>query len=321
MIHRFDGDDSIMRLTTALLLALAFSSSACDPATPGRVDVGASNGFATPIERLQTQTELSPGTYRFSFSDWAGPDLPVWLHLPSAVDLRQAPIAVVMHGAGRDADRYMRQWVPHAESHGVIVVAPKFSKRVFPGALRYNLGHVFDEDGNVREEADWSFSAIEPLFDAVRTSVGNTNSEYAMYGHSGGSQFVHRYLYYKPNARASRYVLANAGWYTFPDFDIEYPYGLSDSGIDADALRRALAKDVIVLLGTEDNDPDHRSLRRTPEALAQGPHRFARGQRFFAAAAETAERNGWPFGWRLQVVEGVAHSNRGMAAAAIDLVP
>ena len=313
------ASDSIMR-TTTLLLCLGLLSTACNSTTSERASATAPSGPAAPIGRLEDQEPLPPGTHQLLFSAWAGPELPVWLHVPSNVDVKQAPIVIVMHGAGRDADRYIRQWAPHGETHGVVVVAPKFSKRTFPGALRYNLGHVFDEAGNVREESGWSFSAIEPLFDAVRASLGNVRNEYAMYGHSGGSQFIHRYLYYKPDARVSRYVLANAGWYTFPRFDIEYPYGLSNSGITANTLRNALAKDVVVLLGSEDNDPNHDSLRQTPGALAQGPHRVGRGTRFYQAASEAAEANDWPFGWRLRIVEGVAHSNRGMAEAAIELV-
>ena len=48
---------------------------------------------------------------------------------------------------------------------------------------------------------------------------------------------MHRYLYYVPEARVSRFIAANAGWYTMPDFSIGYPYGLKDAGIEEDALR------------------------------------------------------------------------------------
>lgn len=303
-----------------LLFWLGLLSAACDSATSERAVANPTNGRAAPLGRLEDQERLAAGTHQFAFSAWAGPEIPVWLHVPSNVDVRRAPITIVMHGAGRDADRYVRQWVPHAETHGVVIVAPKFSKRAFPGALRYNLGHVFDEAGNTRDESSWSFSAIEPLFDAVQVAIGSVMNEYAMYGHSGGSQFIHRYLFYKPNARVSRYVLANAGWYTFPSLDVEYPYGLSNSGITEYELKDALAADVVVLLGSEDNDPNHDSLRQTLGAVAQGQHRVERGMRFFQVASQTAEENDWPFRWRLQIVEGVAHSNRGMAEAAIELV-
>ena len=37
-----------------------------------------------------------------------------------------------------------------------------------------------------------------------------------------------------------------------------------------------------ILLGEDDNDPNSKYLRRTPEALAQGAHRLARGRILFA---------------------------------------
>jgi hypothetical protein len=82
-------------------------------------------------------------------------------------------------------------------------------------------------------------------------------------------------------------------------------------------LERALQQPLTVLLGEEDTDPDHPSLRRTPEALAQGPHRFARGEAYFAAGQAAARRLGLPFGWRLRIVPDADHDNRLMAPASI----
>ena len=54
--------------------------------------------------------------------------------------------------------------------------------------------------------------------------------------------------------------------------------------------------------------------------MAQGPHRFARGHRFFERAQEAAAHLGADLQWRLQVVPGVAHDNKGMAPAAVALM-
>jgi hypothetical protein len=79
----------------------------------------------------------------------------------------------------------------------------------------------------------------------------------------------------------------------------------------------ALSLPLTVLLGEADNDPQHPSLRRTPEALAQGATRLERGQRFFATARDYAERQDVPFNWRQVLVPDVGHDNRLMAPAAI----
>ena len=78
-----------------------------------------------------------------------------------------------------------------------------------------------------------------------------------------------------------------------------------------------LGRPLVVLLGTADTDPNHVHLRRTPEALAQGPHRFARGHFFYEAGQARAKELGVPFGWQLATAPGVDHNDQGMAVFAV----
>ena len=227
------------------------------------------------------------------------------------------PLLFVLHGAGRNADEYRDQWHELALEHDFLLVVPEFKERLYPGVRGYNLGNVFDPDGQVRSEPERSFSAIEAVFEEVRRRFGMTAQGYAIYGHSAGAQFLHRFLYHVPDARVTGAVAANAGWYTMPVFDAAYPYGLRGSVVGSGDLAAALQRPLTVLLGEADEDPQHPSLRRTPEALAQGPHRLARGQAFFSAASDAAAALGVPFAWQLLTVPGAGHDNRSMAPAAI----
>jgi pimeloyl-ACP methyl ester carboxylesterase len=182
---------------------------------------------------------------------------------------------------------------------------------MYPGSDAYNLGNVGHEP-----ESRWSFSLIEPLFDFVRADVGNRSDGYYLFGHSAGAQFVHRFLLLKPQNRVTRAVSANAGWYTAPETGVDFPYGVRGGPVSDAGLRNALADSLTVLLGENDNDPNDPDLRSSPEADRQGPHRLARGQFFFAAGRATALALGTPFGWRLEIVPGAAHSNSAMAPAA-----
>jgi pimeloyl-ACP methyl ester carboxylesterase len=166
----------------------------------------------------------------------------------------------------------------------------------------------------------WTFSAIEYLFDEVISRTGSVRTEYVLYGHSAGSQFVHRFLYYMPQARVRRFIAANAGWYTLPDFDTAYPYGLQDAAIDKDQLKAAMQKDVVLLLGREDVDHTDPDLRNTPEARRQGTNRLARGMTMFSAAKTNAEKLGVDLKWRLEIVDNAGHVNAQMAAAAARFV-
>jgi len=265
--------------------------------------------------------ELSTGKGKFEFENWGGSSIPVWTYLPEGTKIHGLPILIVMHGTKRDGDRYRDEWAQIAQKNNIIIIAPSFSKKDFPKSLRYNLGNVFDKEGReINKEEQWTFSTIEPLFDAVVEALGSNQKSYTLYGHSAGAQFVHRYLFYKPNARVKRYISANAGWYTLADMDEPYPYGLLGSGLTEKNLIAALQTDVVVLLGEKDTDSHHKHLRRTPEAMRQGPHRFARGFTFYKNAEKQAKKLGVPFNWKVVVVPNAVHSNAQMAIGAIEFI-
>lgn len=255
----------------------------------------------------------------FVFTGWDGPPLSVFYQLPEPLTA-DTQIVFVMHGVNRDADRYRDEWAAHARRFGFIAVVPQFNAADFPGSLGYNTGYFTEEDGTARPRSRWSFAAIEPLFDDVRRRFGTQVERYAIYGHSAGAQFVHRYVLFMPEARIEQAIAANAGWYTMPELETAFPYGLGATPIGAEGLATALGKPLTVLLGTADTDRADPDLRKTPEADAQGPHRYARGQAFFARGAAAAAARGVPFGWRLEQVPGIAHSNAGMAEAAAALI-
>lgn len=244
-----------------------------------------------------------------------GHRLQVWYHQPAGAGA-DAPVVIVMHGVARNAEEYLSDWIEHSEAKRFLLVVPEFSKAEFPGEDAYNSGNLFDAAGRPVPRARWSYSMIEPLFDAVRERLGNHSRDYLIYGHSAGAQFVQRFLYFVPEARVSRAVAANAGWYMLPDLTVAFPYGLKGTPANEAALRSALARPVVVLLGEADTDANHPSLRHTPESDAQGLYRFARGQYFFARASAAAATMRAPFQWTLATVPGVAHVNKDMAPFA-----
>ena len=82
---------------------------------------------------------------------------------------------------------------------------------------------------NQLERDEWSFSIVERLFDHVKSLTTIQPATYYLYGHSAGGQFMHRFVMFMREARFSKAVAANAGWYTMPDQKIAFPYGLSGS--------------------------------------------------------------------------------------------
>lgn len=261
---------------------------------------------------------IGTGSGSFTFAGWAGPPLPVYYYRPASAGA-DAPIVIVMHGTDRDADRYRDEWMPVADRGRFIVIAPQFDRKDFPGSRSYNLGNIRNGEGKAVPEPEWSFSAIEPLFDYVRRTTRSSQRRYYLYGHSAGAQFVHRFLYWKPGARVELAIVANAGWYTLPDWRIPYPYGLAGTDRNADHVRRAFGHRAVILLGDEDLRSDG-NLRATPEAMRQGANRLVRGQHYHVTARNIARGLGVPFRWRRSIVKGAGHRNAEMACGALALI-
>ncbi len=261
---------------------------------------------------------LDVGRASFVFHDSLGNvDLPIKVryYMPDNFT-PSTPMVIVMHGASRDGPRYTDDWVPEAERYGFLLLVPEFSNELYGGSAIYNLGNMFDEAGEPVPESQWTYTAVEHLFAYIKQVTGSARPGFRIYGHSAGGQFVHRFLMFRPDAPVERAVAANAGWYTMPVDTIDFPYGLRNSGITEQDVRAAFAKPTVILLGDQDVDSTQADLRRTSEANAQGPHRFARGHAFWATVNEVAARIEAPLAWGIDTVPGANHSDALMAPKA-----
>lgn len=248
----------------------------------------------------------------------AAPDgsaVAVWTYRPAGL-APTAPVVIVMHGIHRNAGDYRDNWIAAADKYHLLIAAPEMTKAQFPGGRGYNRGNMFDADKKPLPRSEWAWPVIEKVFDAVRVAAGTKVESYVLFGHSAGAQFTHRFVLFSGATRASAAISANAGWYTMPTFGERFPYGLEGSPSDDGGLRRALAKPMVIMLGDQDIDPNHKYLRHSRRAEKQGANRFERGHAFFAAAQAAAKRLGVPLNWRLEIVPGVGHDNAGMTDAA-----
>ena len=97
-----------------------------------------------------------------------------------------------------------------------------------------------------------------------------------------------------------------------PDLSINYPDGMGGLGLDDSFARRYLSKNLTILLGDADANPDAPDLPRNEAAQAQGPHRLARGLWHYEYCRKVAQRLGTCFGWRLETVPGAVHVDQAM---------
>lgn len=267
-------------------------------------------------DTLGNNSDLSnPGQGIIEYSGYEPlKDRPVKVHfyIPTGGDMSKMPILFVFPGTGRNANDYLAAWINTAKQKHIMVFALEFPANLYSSS-QYIEGGMYSK-GSLLPETSWTFSMMEPLFDFIRNETGSEQYHYDMFGHSAGAQFVHRFMTFKPTNRVNRAVSANAGWYTVPDFTIEYPYGLKNSPATAQGISIFLKKKLILHLGTSDNNPDDSSLNHSAGADAQGMHRYARGLNYWKKAQDNS--SGIHLNWQKVEETGVAHEFAKMATAA-----
>src|SRR5687767_12556083 len=191
-------------------------------------------------------------------------------------------VLAVIHGISGRALDYAQIFAPYCEDHGVVLLVPHFAEhhRDFQRLGRQGRGPRADE-------------ILHQCLSEVGTLTGANVGEIYLFGYSAGAQFAHRYMMAHPH-RVARAVLAAAGWYTFPDPEQRFPYGIRRPkrlpGIRF-APEEFLKVPVEVLIGGADLDA--LNLRSTARVTAQqGTNRVERARRWVDAMREAAKACG-----------------------------
>ncbi|PJZ52328.1 hypothetical protein [Leptospira adleri] len=139
-------------------------------------------------------------------------DLEYLEYYPEDYD-RSKGVLIIIHSKAYDWDHYLKFGKSIADALRVPLVVPVFKKEywndyavVIDGKQR---GDIFLQENLKKVESEHKV---------------NINRLY-MYGHSGGAQFVHRYILMY-GSRVRKAFISAPGWYTFPDFGKEFPTGL-----------------------------------------------------------------------------------------------
>ena len=272
--------------------------------------------WALPVSAA---TPVPSGKWSFMFTDKKGradKPLRVYTYRPRQCD-STCPIQFVMHGASRTASNYRDYWELLADRYGFLVIAPEFAAKDWPGRS-YNLG----EADSTADREKWGYAVVEHLFDEMRDG----QKDYRIFGHSAGAQFVHRMLFLLPENRASLAIMANAGWYTMPEWRSDkaaakWPHSLvgAPGGAGEAPLKAALEKKAWVILGESDTDPNDARLDKSDASMKQGANRLERGENFFGAVTGAAGTLGAKLGWQLATVPGVGHDGNKMSRASAEI--
>jgi pimeloyl-ACP methyl ester carboxylesterase len=283
--------------------------------------------------------ELSPGRLLLKSGEMAVGISPA----PAKIER----VLIIVHGRPRNAQTYLKTGEHAAELAGqsstTLVIAPQFLNET-DVALHSVSDTVLRWQGNEwmaggESTAPFRMSSYEALDEIIaRLSDRQQFSDVkqiVIAGHSGGAQVVQRYAMLGHDLSALeaagvkvRYVIANPSSYAYfderrpvafnhagcPQFN-RWKYGLTDLPAYAEGQTPAqlqekyLKRDIVYLLGQQDNDPNHPALDKSCEAKAQGPNRLARGRFYFDYLKRLQ-----PQGLNQQLIEvpGVGHNGDGM---------
>lgn len=272
---------------------------------------------------METVT-ISEGLGEFVFPDKAaGPrqSMRVFYYRPKAAR-QDAHILIALHGLDRAASAFRDVLISPAERHGIVVIVPEFDADAFPDVYAYNYGNVIGPPPGkaTLPKETWSFGIIDRIFQCARRSLRTDRQTFGLFGNSAGSQFVLRYLALTEAAHVDAAVASSSGVYMLPDLSVGYPDGMGGVALGESSLARYFLRPLTIVLGEADSDAGAFDLPRTAEAMAQGPHRLARGLWHFDHCRKIANRLGLPFAWRLTTVPGAGHIHPSIFDTAIDTI-
>jgi poly(3-hydroxybutyrate) depolymerase len=248
---------------------------------------------------------------QYKFTNWDGDDLPVFVAKPDKVN-KATRLVVVMHGRKRNAEEYRDQWIEAAKDLNLLVVVPEFSEKNFPEVWGFNYGNVITPESEPIEKKLHAFSSISPLANEAIEKFKLKSNNWGIYGHGAGAHFVHRYVLHQPEANHTLAIAANLGWYLSMT-DQQWPFGLTNSGIEDAQLKQAFSKYFLLMLGKADTStkPNSPYAKEHWDSISlQGEHRLARGRNFFKSAVEKSKEVDQFFKWGMvEVPTEKGHGN------------
>jgi dienelactone hydrolase len=192
------------------------------------------------------------------------------------------PLFIAVHGIQRGVNNQARLFAPFIDLVGGVLVAPLFQKDRFPDYQR--LGRL--------GRGDRADMALKRIVKDVSRILGHHFQQWAMFGYSGGGQFVHRYAMANPR-QVKRMAIAAPGWFTFPDRGHPFPRGIGSTSALPDVRfdpARFLKIPTLVMVGENDILRDVNLNKAKKVGRQQGINRMDRGQRWVAAMSATASR-------------------------------
>ncbi len=233
------------------------------------------------------------------FTTFAPDGLDFFCYLPEVINPTLNPL-IVVHGLSRNAAEQAFRFANFASKYGVPIIAPLFSAETHRHFQQLSVGAH-----GVRAD-----TALIAMLDFAEAALNLNLKRPSFFGYSGGGQFVHRFAMLYPDRVAST-VLFAPGWYTFPDDQHSFPYGIrvkSGNGFPTLNIDRFCRIPTQVLVGTKDIARDASLNREAKIDRLQGKNRLERARRWVDAIQSYAVDNSITANVSLSEIDGASHS-------------
>jgi len=223
------------------------------------------------------------------FASRSDPRFSYCTYAPANIDQARNPpqLVVVMHGTGRAFTEYRNAFAEFARWNDCIVLCPLFPVGVQGDGNRDGFKQIIE--GEIRYDR-----VLLDMVDEVAEKFGCNFDKFALFGYSGGGQFVNRFCMLHPE-RLWAVTIGAPGSVTLLDPDQDWWVGVRGfeqrfgQKLDLDALRRVPVQMVVGKADLETWEITHRPGGKffMPGANAAGntrPERLKTLQKSFEAA-------------------------------------
>lgn len=138
---------------------------------------------------------------------------------PKGVLLLAQSTASASEPADQPAKAFLHRWIPFADTHGLILIAPVFDTDRFGNRSGGYGGYRGLFGKHIRADV---FAAS--LVEFYQSEYDLPPDPILLYGHSAGAQFALRFTLAHPRA-VIHTVVSAPGRFTYPDPDTRWPYG------------------------------------------------------------------------------------------------
>ncbi len=246
----------------------------------------------------------------------------ITINLASSVKLQTCRrILLVLPGYRQNTERYMSVFRGLLnEADRCLVVVPQLTRDVFPvpEVLALNNMVTTRKCDVMKPQEEW----VSTLFSALISYLMDAYTlldQVFVFGHSAGAQLAHRIQLLDPLTNVSAVFAANSGWYTVPNIDIDFPFGVKGL-LSSDSIRDNLQQNVYIMIGTRDTKEDFYLWKSKRVNTLQGLTRYDRANYMMQCIKHEARIQAIKTNWRYVEVANGRHKVDDMAPAAIGLM-